>query len=254
MTFEIPSDLLRNKTLLKDKIILVTGAGAGIGKTAALKFAEYGATVILLGRTQQKLEAVYDEIEANNWPQPFIFPFDLSTKDLSQYQDLKKAVENELPQLDGLLHNGGTLGIQAPIENYPGELWDQVIQTNLNSNFHLTQTLLPALTKSSAGRILFTSSSVGRQGRAFWGAYAVSKFGVEGLMQTLADELENTTSIRVNSVNPGGTRTEMRAAAYPAEDPETVKTAEHLMPLYLFLMSNGSEDIHGQAIDAKIYC
>ena len=251
MSFEIPSDLLENKKLLAGKKILVTGAGGGIGRQAALTFAEYGATVILLGKTVEKLEQVYDEIMKAGNPEPFLYPFDLNTRDLEPYKELAKAVDNELEILDGLLHNGGVLGIQSPIENFPGHQWDDVIQTNLNSNFHLTQALMPYILKSEHGRIVFTSSSVGRKGRAFWGAYAVSKFGVEGLMQTLADELENISTTRVNSVNPGATRTDMRAAAYPAEDPNTLKTPMKLMPLYLFLMSDNSQDIHGQAIEAK---
>ncbi len=251
MSFEIPSDILNNKQLLAGKKILITGAGAGIGKQAALTFAEFGATVILLGKTVKKLEQVYDDIMASKNPEPFIYPFDLNTRDLKPYQELANAVENELEVIDGLLHNGGVLGDQSPIETISGKQWDDVIQTNLNSNFHLTQALLPYIEKSEHGRIVFTSSSVGRKGRAFWGAYAVSKFGVEGLMQTLADELENISKTRVNSINPGATRTDMRAAAYPAEDPNTLKTPAELMPLYLYLMSNDSQSVHGQAIEAK---
>ena len=113
--------------------------------------------------------------------------------------------------------------------------------------------LLPALTRAPAGRIVFTSSSVGRQGRAYWGAYSVTKFAVEGLMQVVADELVNTSSIRVNSINPGGTRTAMRAAAYPAENPDTVPAPESLMGVYLYLMGPDGDGIHGQALDARAF-
>ena len=125
------------------------------------------------------------------------------------------------------------------------------MQVNVNATFQLTQVLLPSLSKSADARVLFTSSSVGRLGRAFWGAYAVSKFAIEGLMQTLAEEVENTTAIRVNSLNPGGTRTNMRRDAYPAENPETQPTAESLMPVYLYLMSPESKSLHGQALNVR---
>jgi NAD(P)-dependent dehydrogenase (short-subunit alcohol dehydrogenase family) len=125
------------------------------------------------------------------------------------------------------------------------------MQVNVNAVVQLTQSLMPALTRSQGARVLFISSGVGRVGRAFWGAYAVSKFALEGLMQTLAEELENTTSIKVNSLNPGGTRTNMRRDAYPAENPQTLPTAESLMPVYLYLMSSDAQSIHGQALDAR---
>lgn len=125
------------------------------------------------------------------------------------------------------------------------------MQVNVNAAFMLTRALLPSLQKSRDGRLLFTASSVGRKGRAYWGAYSVTKFAVEGLMQVLADELQNTSSVRVNSLNPGGTRTGMRAQAYPAEDPATRPTPESLMPVYLYMMGPDSSRLHGQALDVQ---
>jgi len=242
-----PDDLLAGKTFL------ITGAGDGIGRATAIAFSTYGANVILTGRTVAKLEAVYDEIEATNPGTAIIHPLDLLTADEEACQVLADSLDEQFPCLDGLLHNAALLGPRSPIEHYPYKDWQELVQVNVNAAFLLTRSLLPALTRSTAGRLLFTSSSVGRQGRAYWGAYSVTKFAVEGLMQVLADELANTTSIKVNSINPGGTRTRMRAAAYPAEDPGSVPTPESLVPIYLYLMGPEGEHLHGQALDARSF-
>jgi NAD(P)-dependent dehydrogenase (short-subunit alcohol dehydrogenase family) len=236
---------------LSGKLILVTGAGDGIGKAAAQAYAQQGATVILLGRTQAKLESVYDSIVEQGLPEPVIHPLDLASATIDDYKLLGKSILEQFPALDGLLHNASVLGALGPIEHYPAEQWTKIMQINVNAMFMLTKALLPALAKSDDGRILMTSSSVGRKGRAYWGAYAVSKFATEGLMQVLAEELRNTSSIRVNSINPGATRTEMRRAAYPAEDPATLPSAESLMPAYVYLMSTQSRALHGEALDIR---
>jgi len=223
-------------TNLTNKIILVTGASDGIGREAALTYAAAGATVILHGRNVKKLEQVYDEIEKNGGPKPALAPLDLLKASPEQYQELADMLKKEFGQLDGLLHNAGILGTLTPIEQYPIEKWYSVMQINLNAVFLLTQTMLPLLKQSKAASLIFTSSGVGQKGRAYWGAYAVSKFGIEGLAQILKDELEHT-NIKVNLINPGPTRTKMRAKAYPAEDPNTLKTPKDLMPKYLELMT-----------------
>ena len=237
--------------LLKDRIILVTGAGEGIGREAAKHYAAHGATVILLGRTQEKLEAVYDEIEAAGHPQAAIVPMNLEVATEHDYIELCNTLHQEFGRLDGILHNAGILGVRTPIDNYDPVIWHQVMQVNLNAPFMLTQTLMPLLQASEDASIIFTSSGVGRTGKAYWGAYAVSKFGTEGLMQVLADELENTANIRVNAINPGGTRTNMRAYAYPGENPETLPTPADIMPVYLYLMGPDSKDTQGQSLDAQ---
>ncbi len=237
--------------LLKDRIILITGAGDGIGRAAALSFASHGATVILAGRTTKKLEAVYDEIEALNAPQAAIIPINLEGAAPHEYDVLAETIEKEFGRLDGLLNNASLLGSRTPIENYDPSIWNQVMQVNVNAQFYLTQSMLPLLMQSKDASIIFTSSGVGRQGRAYWGAYAVSKFATEGLMQTLADELENTTNIRVNAINPGATRTNMRATAYPGENPNDLPTPAQIMPAYLYLMGEDSKGHNGQSIDAQ---
>ncbi len=237
--------------LLQDRIILVTGAGDGIGRAAALAYAAHGATVILLGRTLEKLEAVYDEIEAAGHPQPAIVPMNLDSATEHDYIELSNKLYDEFGRLDGVLHNASLLGMRTPLENYDPITWDQVMRVNVNAPFLMTQTLLPLMQHSGDASIVFTSSGVGRKGRAYWGAYAVSKFATEGMMEVLADELDNSPNIRVNAINPGATRTNMRAYAYPAEDPETNPTPADIMPLYLYLMGPDSRSVNGKSLDAQ---
>ena len=237
--------------LLQDKIILVTGAGDGIGRAAALTYASYGATIILVGKTTEKLEAVYDEIEEKGYPQPAIVPLNLETATEHDYIELTNILEQEFEHIDGILHNAGIAGVRTSLESYDPIIWQQVMQVNVNAPFILTQNLMPLLHRSKSASIIFTSSGVGRTGRAYWGAYSVSKFATEGMMQILADELEQTSNIRVNCINPGATRTNMRAGAYPAEPPTDNPTPEEIMPLYLYLMGADSTAINGQSLDAQ---
>jgi len=248
---KIPPSYKALSGALQNKIILVSGAGDGIGKAASLAYARCGATVILLGKTQAKLEEVYDLIEKENLPQPALCPFDLKNNDAQAYKHIATMIEENFGRLDGLLHNAGLLGSKNSIETYKSQQWSEVMQVNVTSAFLLTQALLPCLKKSPSASVVFTSSGVGRQGRAYWGAYAVSKFATEGLMETLADELEGTTQIRVNCINPGATRTRMRAAAYPAEDPQTLKSPEDITDLYLYLMDDASKGETGCSFDAQ---
>ena len=238
--------------LLKDKIILVTGAGDGIGKTAALTYAQHGATVVLLGRTTKKLEAVYDIIEAKGHPQAAIVPLNLDGANEHDFVELATTLENEFGHLDGILHNASLLGERTPLETYDAETFDQVMKVNVFSQFMMNQALIPLLKVAPSASIVFTTSSVGRKARAYWGAYSISKFATEGMMQLLADELENTSNIRCNAINPGATRTAMRASAYPAENPDTLPTPEDIMPVYLYLMGADSQGINGKSLDAQI--
>ncbi len=237
--------------LLANRIILVTGAGDGIGRVAAKSFAAHGATVILSGRTTEKLEAVYDEIESAGNPQPAIIPFDHMSADEKDYQAMRDNIAAEFDCLDGLLHNAGIAGDRTPIEFYNTQQWLDVMQVNVNSAFLMTKTLLPLLKASKDASIILTSSGVGRTGRAFWGAYAASKFATEGFMQVLAQELAETTAIRVNCINPGATNTAMRRKAYPAEEPSSNPSPEQIMPTYLYLMGPDSQGVTGQSLNAR---
>ncbi len=245
LDYQAPNDLL------KEKVILVTGAGDGIGKQAALSYAACGATVILLGRTTKKLEAVYDQIESLGYPQAAIVPLNLDTAAEHDYIELANTIETEFGRLDGILHNASILGDRTPLANFEPSTFEQVMRINVTAAFLLNQALIPLLQKAPKASIIFTTSSVGRKAKAYWGAYAVSKFATEAMMQLLADELENISNIRVNAINPGGTRTNMRAHAYPAEDPNTLKPPLDIMPLYLYLMGNDSADVNGQSLDAQ---
>ena len=231
---------------LEGRIILVTGSGDGIGKTAATTFAANGATVILSGRTVSKLEAVYDEIVASGAPEPGIAPLDHARASTDEIQDLAVVINERYGRLDGLLHNAAILGKRVPVEHYDLAEWDLVMQVNFRSVVVMTRIMLPVMRKSADASLIFTSSGVGATPRAYWGAYAVSKYAMEGFAKLLAEELENTSSIRVNILNPGGTRTRMRAEAFPTEDPRTLKTAEDLMPLYLYLMGPEGKGEHGK--------
>ena len=237
--------------LLKGRVILVTGAGRGIGAAAARCFAAHGATVILLGKTEEHLDEVYDQIEADGSPQAAIIPFNLETALPHQYDELAAMIEREFGRLDGLLHNAAILGPRTPIEQLSGDNFMRVMQVNVNAVFMLTSTLLPVLKLSDDASVVFTSSGVGRKGRAYWGAYAVSKFANEGLMQVLADEVDGIATVRANSVNPGATRTGMRAQAYPGENPMNNPLPEAILPVYLYLMGPDSQGVNGQAFDAQ---
>lgn len=238
--------------ILKDRIILVTGAGYGIGREAALTYARAGATVLLLGRTQEALNDTYDLIEAEGLPQPAVLPFDLEEKQEEPFIQLAAVIAENFGHLDGVLLNAAVLGQRTMLTNYHWDTWQKVMQINVNGQFALMKHLIPLLDQAPAdASVIFTTSTVGHEGRAYWGAYSVSKFATEGLMQVMAQELENTSRIRVNCINPGATRTGMRAAAYPAENPVTVTEAKDIMPLYLKLMGPESIGMHGECIDAQ---
>lgn len=254
-TFNIQyADYLPNSNLLENKTILITGAGSGIGRCAALSYAKHHAQLILLSKTQKNLEDLYDEIVESfpNTPKPILCQIDLLNAQEENYETLINSLEEEFDHLDGLLHNASILGELSEIENQSSGIWDQVMQVNLKSNFLLTKACLPLLKRAPSASLLFTTSSVGRKGRAFWGAYGVSKFATEGLMQTLAEELENTSEVRVNCINPGGTQTKMRFTAFPAEDPNTIPKPIDIMNTYLYLMGDDSQTINGQSIDARL--
>jgi NAD(P)-dependent dehydrogenase (short-subunit alcohol dehydrogenase family) len=240
-----PPDLLRGRR------ILVTGAGDGIGKAVAIGAARLGAAVVLLGRTERKLAETADAIEAlDGAPAPTLCPFDLLTAGLEQYASLGTELARTGEQLDGLVNNASALGRLTPIELYDPATWMEVVHVNLSAQFMITQTCLPLLKKAPQASIIFVSSTVGREGRAYWGAYAVSKFGVEGLMQTLADELAENTRISVNSLNPGKTRTGMRRKAYPGEDPGTLPLPEDVAPAFFYLLGPDGAHLRGETLNA----
>ena len=235
------------KDLLNDRTILVTGAGDGIGKAAALAFAEHGATVVLLGKTVNKLEAVYDQIEASGAPTAAIYPMHLEGATPHDYDELATAMESNFGRLDGVLHNAASLPYLSRIKDYDIEDWLKVLQVNLNAPFQITQACLPLLEKSADARVLFTTDAVGHQGKAFWGAYGAAKAGIENLAQTLAAELEKS-NIRVNCIDPNPTLTALRKRVFPGEQNHQLKPPSSLAPLYLWAMGPDSREVTGQRL------
>ena len=242
--------------LLRGRVIAITGAGDGIGRALALSAARLGAQLVLVGRTVRRLEAVEAEIAAlasapASSCEASIAPMDLEKALAGDYDQLAAAVTQRYGRLDGLVHNAAVLGVLAPIEHADMRNWCRVLHVNLTAAFALTQVLLPALRASQDASVIYTSSSVGRRGRANWGAYAVSKFGVEGLSQVLADELAGNSTVRVNVLNPGPTRTRLRRQAYPAENTELLAPPENVVNPYLWLLGPASRGVTGQSLDCQ---
>lgn len=241
------------KDLLAGRVILVTGAGRGIGRAVSLALAEHGASVVLLGRTAAALEQVYDAIEGRGLPRAAILPLDLATVTPAQCEEAAMLIEKELGRLDGLLHNATELGALAPIEHYDPSLWYRVMQVNVHAPFLLTRACLRLLKRSPDASVVFTTADVGRRGRAYWGAYGVACFADEGMMQILAEELSANTRIRVNSFDPGAVRTALRARAYPGEAPDKLPLPEEIVAPYLYLLGPDSQSITGQALSIHNY-
>ncbi|HLZ98294.1 MAG TPA: YciK family oxidoreductase [Steroidobacteraceae bacterium] len=247
----IPKNFTPSAGLLAERVILVTGASSGLGRALAVECARAGATVILCGRNAGKLGRVYDEIESLDAPQPAIATLDLATATAAHYDALAGTVESEFGRLDGLVHSAGVLGDRTPLEQYDVPTWCRVLHVNLTAPFILTQVLLPGLRRGRDPSVIFVSSGVVRDSRPFWGAYAVAKSGLESVRSMWAQELEGEPAVRVNSINPGRMRTPMRAAAYPAEDPETLPTPASVTGPFLYLLSTHGRGTTGQYFDAQ---
>ena len=248
---QVPGDALAGR------VIAITGPTAGIGRALAIACAQHGAEVVLLGRNLRKLEALHAEISAlrangTGAPvtEPVISLLDLEKALARDYDAIADAVAARWGRLDGLVHNAGLLGQLAPIEHFDVPTWVRVMHVNVTAAFALTQVLLPSLRASADASVLFTSSGVGRKGRAYWGAYAASKFALEGLSQVLADELDRG-SVRVNTINPGRARTAMRRQAYPSEVLESLPEPATLVGPYLALLSAAARGVTGQAFDCQ---
>ncbi len=247
----IPTQFTPGPDLLAGRVILITGAGSGLGRALAIASAQAGATVILSGRNVRKLEQSYDEIQALGAPQPAMATLDLATATALDYDNLAATISSEFGKLDGVVHAAALLGERTPLEQYDVPTWCRVLHVNLTAPFILTQVLLPHLRKSADASVIFVSSGVVKNPRPFWGAYAVAKSGLEAVRSMLSQELEGEANIRINSVNPGRMRTAMRAAAYPAEDPNTVPAPAAVSAPFLYLLSAQSRGIDGQYIEAQ---
>lgn len=244
---------MSNTGFFSQRVILVTGAGGAIGSAVAKALAAEGASVVLMGRSLSTLEKTYDEILAAGNTQPAICPLDFASANAEEFQHAVAVIEQEFGRLDGLLHAAATLGSLTPIEHYDAGLWSRVLQVNLNAPLLLTRACLPLLKAAPDAAILFSTCEVGQHGRAYWGAFAAAHAAIENLSQTLADELEANTHVRVNCIDPGPIRSRLRALAYPGEDPNTLPAAETVIPAYLQLLGAGGNIGTGQRINATDY-
>lgn len=236
---------------LRDRVILITGASDGVGRALAKATAAHGARVILHGRNVKRLEAVYDAIVNAGGARPSIVPLDFEKAGPGEFDQFAEAIDKEFGRLDGLVHNASMLGERAPIEHYDVAKWMRTMHVNANVPFVLTQRCLPLLRVSTDPSIVFTSSGVVSRPRAYWGAYLVSKWASDGLMRMLADELESQPAMRVNSVNPGKVKTNMRLQAYPAEDRSTLPEPEAVLLPYLYLLGPDSHGVTGQVFESQ---
>jgi len=243
----IPSSYQIKEGELKGKVILVTGANRGFGLAMTMDLSKAGATVIMLGRDLGSLEYAYDAVIDKGFQEPILYPLDIEGATPENYQSLQDDIFNQFEKLDALIHNAAILGTMMPVDQYDIKLWYSTLQINLNGPFMLTQFLIPLLNKSDDARILFLSAEQGRDAKAYWGAYGVSKFAIEGFSKTLSVELE-TTNIRVNTLDPGVMRTEMRRAAYPAEDMTKNPLPESKSPAIVYLMSPISSKYNGKKL------
>jgi len=233
------------------RVILVTGATRGIGRALAWRLASLGATCLLLGRDEAALDALYDEITAAGFAEPVGIPVDLETLTAEGAEQIADQIAEHFGRLDGLAHVAAILGGREPIATHRPDQWHRVMQVNLNAVFLLTQACLPLLDLAETGRIVMTTSTVGYEPEAYWGAYGVSKAGLENFTAVLADELENTSTTRVVTVNPGGTATRMRAEAKPGEDPRTLPQADQVLDAFLWGLSEAATTAHGHRINVR---
>jgi NAD(P)-dependent dehydrogenase (short-subunit alcohol dehydrogenase family) len=237
--------------LLKGRIILVTGAADGVGRAVVHGYAQHAATVIMLDRQRRKLEVIYDEICERGWPEPVIVVQDLAQATEETCRHIALGIAHDFGRLDGLLHNAAVIDALTPLRSYGWKEWQTSLKVNLEIPFLLTRELFPLLEVSEFASVVFTSADVGRRGRAYWGAYAVAYFGIEGLAQVWSAETEANTSIRFNTLDPGPVRTKMRGKLYPGEDPENHVLPEDIVPAYLYLMGKDSQHVNGMALSVQ---
>ena len=231
---------------LRNKTAVITGGSKGIGRAVAKAFVTEGASVVICGRNETDLIDANAELSIYG-------TVDHVVVDISNRDDVERfaaIIKNRWNKLDVLVNNASILGPRLPISEYDEDLWVEVMNVNINGQFFITKALLPLMIESQNASIINLTSGVGRVGRARWGAYSVSKFAMEGFNQLLADELKEF-NIRVNAVNPGGTRTNMRAQAYPDEDPLTLPEPDDIVPVFVYLASEESADITGQSYNAR---
>jgi NAD(P)-dependent dehydrogenase (short-subunit alcohol dehydrogenase family) len=251
MSHHIPQAFKATPDCLKDRVIVVTGGANGIGAAASRTYAAHGATVVLMDKNVEMLESLYDELEDAGYPQPAIYPMDFEGAKEDDYIKFSNAIDKEFGRLDGLLHNAARRDPNTPLWKIELEDWFEILQVNLNAPYMLTRACIDLLNKSTSASIIFTTDHQSRIHHAYWGAYGVSKHALDGLMLTFADELENQSPIRVNAIDPGAVRTNMRVKSYPGIKPEDMIAPETIMVNYLYLMCDASSDDNGIIFNAQ---
>ncbi|HEC59717.1 hypothetical protein LCGC14_1367920 [marine sediment metagenome] len=235
--------------LLKEHVILITGAGSGIGSAVAQAYARHGATVILLDKKISALEHVYDDIVAAGFATPALYPLDLKGANIADYDDLADSIRENFGHLDGLVHCAASLGQIAPVQHQDPVVWLETLQINLTAPYLLTRACLVLMQQQQHASIIFTSDI--HKDKAYWSGYGIAKAGIESLSKQLADELENEGKVRVNSIDPGKVKTPLHSRAFPGIDPTNLPTPEDVVSSYLYLMGKDSFSINGQLIQAQ---
>ncbi|AFI83420.1 SDR family NAD(P)-dependent oxidoreductase [Methylophaga nitratireducenticrescens] len=236
--------------LLRDKIVLVTGALGGIGSEVALAYARQGATIILLDKNITQLEKLYDVILQESGIEPAIFPVDFKGAKAEDYQQLAQTIKETFGQLDGLVHCAADVGQLAPTANQEIKQWSETLQVNLTATFLLTHACLPLMqaTKQQSF-IIFTTDR--QHDKAYRGAYGLSKAAIECFCHQLALETKAAAKIRVNCIDPGQVKTKLHARVFPAADPQHLPEPSAVIPAFLYLASEQSGHLHGQCLNAQ---
>lgn len=245
-SYRPPADLLR------DRVILVTGASSGLGRAASLAFARHGATVALLARNEERLEAVYDEILDAGCPEPAMFPFDLGQADDRGFEMLAGTLGHHLKRLDGILHSAHSFFSLTPLALQTLDQWLSLFRVNLIAPFALTRACLPLLQQAPEASVLFTGDAHGHEPAAYWGGYAIAKSGIETLTRIWADEMVTAPGLRMNTLIPGPVASPMRARTHPGLPLDTPPSMDQLMPYYLYLMGPDSVALRGQIVTCRV--
>ena len=235
---------------LEGKKILVTGAADGIGKAVTIELASFGATVLMLDKKTRHLEKLYDQIIQRKSAEPIILPVDLMEITPETATILAQSIHDDVGHIDGLLHNAADLGSPSPLDQYDMKYWNSVMQTNLQAPYYLTRALLPLLKQNHQTNVVFTTADVARTPQAYWGAYAIAYAGLESQMRIWAEELENTSNIKVNSLDTGPVRTSFRRRSHPGESQEKLISPQSISKAYVYLFGH-QHSLHGQQLELQ---